>query len=146
MGREVNELDNQSLQIAVSDLTMDNNQSEFNTKIIIAIIPVVLAVAGWAYNIDNRLRDVAARQEERGPRISAMESDMAKIRAEIGKPSARLEDRFDIRLSRLEERINNLHLFILQIGPKLQTYQRRGDLEQPQPLPFRRDYQERGIN
>lgn len=101
------------------------------SRVAIAMIPGVLAIAGWAYSLDGRLRDVTARQEERGPRLNALEEDVAALHREIGKPSARLEERFEMRIARMEERLNNLHLYIIQFGP---PRQRRGDIDIPPPF------------
>ncbi len=95
------------------------------SKLLIAIIPVILSIASWAWSIDGRLKEVAMQQNERGPRIAALEE---AINADSG--------RVERRLSRIEERINNLHIFILQVVPSARGGQRRGDLGTP-PGPFK---------
>lgn len=108
-------------------------QNDFYSRAAVGLIPVVLAIAGWAYSLDSRLREVSARQEERGPRLTALEQDVSMLQNELGKPSSRVEEKLDLRVSRLEERMNNLHLFIIQLqGSRV----RRGELETPPP-PFR---------
>jgi hypothetical protein len=102
---------------------MDRN-SDIAMRVATALIPVILAIAGWAYSIDGRLRDVTARQDERGPRIKALEDALHGS-----------TERFDQRLARTEERINNLHLFILQNMPSGKGIggfmQKRGDIQPP---------------
>ena len=113
-------------------------------------------MAGWALTLETRISEISTQQAERGPRIAAMEALVSQLHDAIHDPSPKPEtkvaiealkgehERLDDRVTRLEERLNSLHNYILALpirpGPYApQGPTRRGDLNLELPI-------EKGMN
>jgi hypothetical protein len=106
---------------------------------------------GLALALQARSSKIAAQQAERGTRLAAIEALVAQLHDAIHdpspKPKTKVElaalksehERLDERVTRLEERLNSLHSYILALpirpGPYAQpTPSRRGDLNLELPV------------
>lgn len=98
-------------------------------RTVYVLIPVGMAVLGWALTLETRLQSAIARQEERGPRINRIEEELYALRDSAKDPSTRVriesvqreldelrkvDGLSSHRLDRIEERLNALHTFIIQ--------------------------------
>ena len=113
------------------DALMRRRFDEWTFRGVTLIVPIVIALAGWALTLQIRLQEISTKQEERGPRIAAIERDIDVLntiaRDPAPKPETRVElqqmeqshKRLETRLDRLEERFNNFHQFLLQAGPTI---------------------------
>jgi hypothetical protein len=100
---------------------------EWTLRGVSLLFPIVLAIAGWALTLEARISEIATQQAERGPRIAAMEILISQLHDAIHDPSPKPEttvaiealkgehDRLDDRVTRLEERLNNIHNYILAL-------------------------------
>ena len=84
------------------------------------LIPLVLAISGWAFALQGRIHEIDATQDERGARIVAIEQQIKSLTDFARDPSPRPETRvamkaMDDRMARVEERINSLHNYILAL-------------------------------
>lgn len=112
---------------------------EWAFKGIVFLVPTVMSIAVWSFNLQTRIETIATKQEERGPRLAAIERDIDTLTQIARDPSPRPEakialdglradhKRVEDRLDRLEERINGLHQFIINAPLKLMPG-RRGAL------------------
>jgi hypothetical protein len=101
--------------------------ADWQTKALTLAIPAIVAMGGWAFSMEGRLQRTVAQQEERGPRIAHFEVMLEDLAKEIHDPVASPETRIsldslrhdfeslDDRVTRLEERVNNLHSYILAL-------------------------------
>ena len=92
----------------------------FTAKGIALLIPIVLAISGWAFSLQGRIHEIATQQSERGPRIDAMEKKLALVAEAVRDPSPKPETRvemkaMDDRLARIEERVNYIHNYLMAL-------------------------------
>jgi hypothetical protein len=100
---------------------------EWTIRGVSLLFPIVLAIAGWALTLETRMSEIATQQAERGPRIAAMEALISQLHDVIHDPSPKPEtkvaieaikgehERLDDRVTRLEERIKNLHNYMMSL-------------------------------
>lgn len=81
---------------------------------------IVLAIFGWAVNLQIKVDHIATTQTEREPRFTAIEQQIKELVTIARDPAPRPETRVELkaideRLGRLEERVNSLHAYILAL-------------------------------
>lgn len=105
-------------------------------RAIVVMIPVGVAVIAWSFNMESRLQAVSSRFDERGNRITSLETRMSMAEMRIADPSPKPEARVMIddirremsemrekdkalfdRQQRLDDRLNNLHLYLMTFAP-----------------------------
>lgn len=111
---------------------------EWSFKAIVVLIPAVLAISGWAFSLQGRIHELATQQAERGPRIVAIEQKLSTLLDIARDPSPKPETKVEMQamkeqLSRLDERVNNLHNYILALPVRPSPYaappSKRGELK-----------------
>ena len=107
----------------------------------------VVAIFSWGISVENRLSNVSATQQERGPMLRQMKDDLGELSLLVHDPSTKPEtkkeitqlwtdhDRLGAKIDRLEERFNNFHQFLLQTKQPVVPPSKRG------ALPFKLDDQ-----
>jgi hypothetical protein len=135
----------------IEEALMRRRFDEWTFRGVSLLYPIVIAMAGWALTLETRISEIATQQAERGPRIAAMEALISQLHDAIHDPSPKPEtkvaiealkaehERLDDRVTRLEERLNSLHSYILALPVRPGPYapprpSKRGDLHQE--LPF----------
>jgi hypothetical protein len=130
----------------IEEALMRRRFDEWTFRGVSLLFPIVLAMAGWALTLETRISEISTQQAERGPRIAAMEALVSQLHDAIHDPSPKPEtkvaiealkgehDRLDDRVTRLEERLNNIHNYILALPVRPSPYappmpSRRGDLQ-----------------
>jgi hypothetical protein len=128
----------------IEEALMRRRFDEWTFRGVSLLFPIVLATAGWALTLETRISEISTQQAERGPRI-AMEALVSQLHDAIHDPSSKPEtkvaidalkaehDHLDDRITRLEERLNSLHNYILALPVRPSPYSlpmpsRRGDL------------------
>ncbi len=134
----------------IEEALMRRRFDEWTLRAVSLLFPIVLAMAGWALTLETRISTIATQQAERGPRITAMETLISQLHDAIHDPSPKPEtkvaiealkgehDRLDDRVTRLEERLNSLHNYILALPVRPAPYappplSKRGDLHLETP-------------
>lgn len=129
----------------IEEALMRRRFDEWTFRGVSLLFPIVLAMAGWALTLETRISEISTQQAERGPRIAAMEALVSQLHDAIHDPSSKPEtkvaiealkgehERLDNRVTRLEERLNSLHNYILALPVRPSPYalprpERRGDL------------------
>jgi hypothetical protein len=111
---------------------------EWTIKGIALLIPAVLSISGWAFTLQGRIHEIAAQQAERGPRIVAIEQKLSTLLDIARDPAPKPETKVEMQamkeqINRLDERVNNLHNYILALpvrpGPYSAPPSKRGDLK-----------------
>jgi hypothetical protein len=132
----------------IEEALMRRRFDEWTFRGVSLLFPMVLAMAGWALTLETRISEISTQLAERGPRIVAIETLVAQLHDAIHDPSPKPEtkvaidalkaehEHLDDRVTRLEERLNSLHNYILALpirpGPYAPpTPSRRGDLPPP---------------
>jgi hypothetical protein len=135
----------------IEEALMRRRFDEWTFRGVSLLFPIVLAMAGWALTLETRISEIATQQAERGSRLAAMETLVSQLQEAIHDPSPKPEtkvemaalksehEHLDERVTRLEERLNSLHSYILALpvrpGPYAQpTPSRRGDLNLELPV------------
>jgi tetrahydromethanopterin S-methyltransferase subunit G len=126
---------------------------DWNSKITLAMIPVLMGGAGWVLSLESRIQVIDARQQERSLRFEHVEKQISAINGEVMDPKPKPETRVAMQtmtqdierlkdeIQRVNERVNNLHAYFMQVVPRPpfnpQRDGRRGDLfpEYPQRQP-----------
>lgn len=118
---------------------------DLSLRIIAVLVPVILALSGWVVSLEGRLQEVKTKQEERGPRISALEAAVKDLEETVRDPAPKPETkvaveniisqhrRLEERVDRMEERINALHNYLLML-PRPPFKGKRGDALQFSPI------------
>jgi hypothetical protein len=118
---------------------------EWTFRGVTLLFPIVLGIAGWALTLETRISEIVTQLAERGPRLAAIETLVSQLHDAIHDPSPKPEtkveiaalkaehERLDERVTRLEERLNALHNYILALPVRPGPYappgpSRRGDL------------------
>lgn len=134
----------------IEEALMRRRFDEWTFRGVSLLFPIVLAMAGWALTLETRISEIATQQAERGPRITAIETLISQLHDAIHDPSPKPEtkvaiealkdehDRLDDRVTRLEERVNNIHNYILALPVRPSPFAppaplRRGDLHLESP-------------
>lgn len=103
--------------------------NDWQSKAIVAMVPVVIAVAGWSISLENRIQVIDARQSERTSRFDHLEQMLTQVNRAVMDPAPKPETKIAIEslrrdmdnsheeIVRLNERLNNLHNFLLQTPP-----------------------------
>lgn len=129
----------------IEEALMRRRFDEWTFRGVSLLFPIVLAMAGWALTLQTRISEIATQQAERGPRLITMEALVSQLHDAIHDPSPKPETkveiaalksehgRLDDRVTRLEERVNNIHNYILALPVRPSPYalprpERRGDL------------------
>jgi peptidoglycan hydrolase CwlO-like protein len=127
--------------------------NDWNSKITLAMIPVLMGGAGWVLSLESRIQVIDARQQERSTRFEHVEKQISALNGEVMDPKPKPETRVAMQtmtqdierlkdeIQRVNERVNNLHAYFMQVVPRPpfnpQRDGRRGDLfpEYPQRQP-----------
>jgi hypothetical protein len=125
----------------IEDALMLRRFDEWTLRGVSLLFPIVLAIAGWTLTLETRMSEIATQQAERGPRNAAMEALISQLHDAIHDPSPKPEigalkadyNHLDERVTRLEERVNNLHNYMISLplrpGPFVPlSPSKRGDL------------------
>jgi hypothetical protein len=111
----------------IEEALMRRRFDEWTFRGVSLLFPIVLVIAAWALTLETRISEIATQQAERGPRIAAMETLVSQLQDAIHDPSPKPEtkvaiealkgehDRLDDRVTRLEERLNAPHSYILAL-------------------------------
>lgn len=113
-------------------------------RIITVLVPAVIAIGGWAFTLQSKIDVIGAKQEERGPRLVTLEEEVHDLARLAHDPAPKPETKVAVeemkrahrdvidRLDRLEDRVNALHNYLLQMParPPFKNSQ-RGDLFSP---------------
>ncbi len=130
----------------IEEALMRRRFDEWTFRGVSFLFPIVLAMAGWALTLETRISVIATQQAERGPRIIAIENLVSQLHDAIHDPSPKLEtkvaiealkgehDRLDDRLTRLEERLNSLHNYLLMLSRPPFKGGQRGEMLQFPPI------------
>ena len=108
------------------------------------VFPIVaglgVTLVGWGVTIETRLANINTIQLERTVKIAAMDKTVSDLIKDVANPAPKPEtkiqleqmssdhDKMETRLDRVEERMNNLHDFMMQVAPGIikQTPAKRG--------------------
>lgn len=102
---------------------------DWKSRIFLGLIPVALAISGWVLSLESRIQVIDARQQERTGRFDNLEHMLGEMEKQISDPSPKPETKIAIEglrrdmdntheeIVRLNERLNNLHNFLLQTPP-----------------------------
>jgi hypothetical protein len=115
----------------IEEALMRRRFDEWTFRGVTLLFPIVFAMAGWALTLETRISEISTQQAERGPRIAALEAMVSKLHDAVHDPSPKPEtkvaiealkaehERLDERVTRLEERLNNIHnnIFALPVRP-----------------------------
>lgn len=100
---------------------------EWSFRAITILVPLVIAIVGWSFALSARIEAIATKQEERGPKIASLEHQIEVLEQIARDPSPRPEakiaiaaikadhDKMDERVTRLEDRVNNLHNYMMAL-------------------------------
>ena len=100
---------------------------------------------GWGISVETRIGNMATTQAERAPRIVTLENQVSNLDVMVRDPAPKAETKVEMdamkddhkqlsdRLDRLEDRVNNLHNYILSAPPKM--LMKRGELPPFTPDP-----------
>lgn len=96
-------------------------------KIAAIVIPIFIAILGWAYNLTLEVQDIKLKQIERGPIIAELKADVTLLFKAVTDPSPKAETKVAVsalqrdllsleeNLHRMDDRLNNLHSYILAL-------------------------------
>lgn len=99
---------------------------DWRDKAVLAMIPVIIAGAGWALSLESRIQVIDARQQERSMRFEHVEKILSQLSSEVMDPRPKPETKVAIHAilqdierlkddqSRLNERVSNLHAYFMQ--------------------------------
>ncbi len=106
--------------------------NDWNGRIILGSIPVLLAIGGWVLSLETRLQQVAITQNERTTTFADIKQEIRDISKELDAlskvptpPAKILLDEHNRRIERLETRLNYMHEYIISLPVR------------PSPMPFR---------
>jgi hypothetical protein len=122
-------------------------------KIAAVVIPIAIAILSWAYNLSLEVQDIKIKQIERGPIITELKADVALLLKAVTDPSPKPETKIAVdalrrnfvsledRLGRMDDRLNNLHSYILALPIRPapfngNTQKRHGFFDAPSELPI----------
>jgi hypothetical protein len=127
----------------------------FIFKIALACAPIAVPIFGWGYNLSMEVQDIKIKQIERGPVIAELKADVALLFKSATDPSPKPETKIavdslkreilslDERLGRIEDRLNNMHAYLLSLSSKTPPYlnnntnqKRHGFFDPPSDLPI----------
>ena len=103
---------------------------DWQGKVLLGLIPVAIAGGGWVMSLESRLQVIDARQQERTIRFDNLERQMLIINSEVMDPKPKPETRVQLQgvvqdierlrdeLQRINERVNNLHAYFMQVVPR----------------------------
>lgn len=82
---------------------------------------VALSLIGWGVSVENRVTAMASVQVERGPKLTKLADDVAELLMVSRDPSSKPQTKTELyqleqRINRLEERFNNIHIYLLQVA------------------------------
>jgi hypothetical protein len=135
----------------IEEALMRRRFDEWTFRGVTLFFPVVIALAEWALTLHTKIQEVATKQEERSPRIKEMEHQIEMLEQVARDPAPKPEMKvaiealkgvhghLDDRVTRLEERVNNIHNYILALPIRLSPYappapSRQGDLHLDEPF------------
>ncbi len=118
--------------------------NDWQTKVILGLIPAFLAMGGWAITLEGRVQVIDARQQERGPVIAEIKADHKELNKRVDeiasdpnpRPSAKIIlDEHARRIDKLEARLSSLHEYIIALPVRPQQppqfKERRGEIDSP---------------
>lgn len=115
--------------------------NDWNSKLAVASIPVVLSIAGWVLSLETRLQQVAITQNERTTTFADIKQEIRDISKELDAlsksptpPAKILLDEHNRRIERLETRMNYMHEYIISLPvrpPPMPFRDKRGDITSP---------------
>ena len=103
---------------------------DWQSRAVFALIPISIAGFGWALSLESRVQVIDTRLQERFTRLDFIDKQLAIMNAEVMDPKPKPETRVQLAtiaadverlkddISRMNERINNLHAYFIQITPR----------------------------
>ena len=106
--------------------------NEWIIRALIAIIPAIISIAGWLMAIESRMQKIEYSEKNIPEEIGVISKRLDGIegRATSGVVAKELLESYEQRMHRIEDRVNNMHEYMLQMQ-RPPFFGRRGDLQLP---------------